>query len=44
MTGTEPQVIVIGMPQLIMRIIVSQHAFSISMLTMPAGVIMHVMP
>ncbi len=44
MTGMAPHIIVIGMPQLIMRVIVSQHIFSISMLIMPAGAIMHVMP
>ncbi len=44
MTGMEPHIIVIGMPQLIRRVIVSQHIFSMSMLIMPAGIIMHVMP
>lgn len=44
MTGMEPHIIVIGIPQLIMRVIVSQQVFSISTLIMPAGIIMHVMP
>jgi hypothetical protein len=35
---------VIGMPQAIMRFIISQHIFSISMLIMPPGIIMQVMP
>lgn len=40
----EPHISVIGTPQLIMRVMVSQHTFSISMLIMPAGLIVHVMP
>jgi hypothetical protein len=42
--GIEPQAIVIGMPQLIMRVIMSQHILSMSMLIMPVGIIVHVMP
>jgi hypothetical protein len=42
--GIEPHIIDIGMPQLIMRIIMSQHILSMSMLIMPVGIIMHVMP
>jgi hypothetical protein len=42
--GIEPHIIVIGMPQLIMRVIMSQHILSMSMLIMPVGIIMHIMP
>ena len=39
-----PHIMVIGMPQAIIRFIVSQHILSISMLIIPAGIIMQVMP
>ena len=42
--GTEPHIMVIGMPQLIMRVIMSQHILSMSMLIMPVGIIVQVMP
>ena len=44
MQGVLPHVRVIGIPQAIMRFIVSQHIFSISMLIMPVGIIMQSMP
>jgi hypothetical protein len=44
MHGVLPHIMVIGIPQDIMRFIVSQHIFSISMLIMPLGIIMQVMP
>ena len=44
MHGVLPHIMVIGMPQDIMRFIVSQHIFSISMLIMPIGIIVQVMP
>jgi hypothetical protein len=44
MHGVLPHIMVIGMPHAIMRFIVSQHIFSISMLIMPLGIIMQVMP
>jgi len=44
MHGVLPHIMVIGMPQAIMRFIVSQHIFSISMLIMPVGIIVQVMP
>ena len=44
MHGVVPHIMVIGMPQAIMRFIVSQHILSISMLIMPVGIIMQSMP
>ncbi len=44
MHGIEPHIMVIGIPQAIIRFIVSQHIFSISMLIMPVGIIMQSMP
>ncbi|MEJ1964127.1 MAG: hypothetical protein WDO56_22325 [Gammaproteobacteria bacterium] len=44
MHGVVPHIMVIGIPQAIMRFIVSQHILSISMLIMPVGIIMQVMP
>jgi hypothetical protein len=44
MHGVEPHIIVIGIPQAIIRFIVSQHILSISMLIMPVGIIMQSMP
>jgi hypothetical protein len=44
MHGVLPHIMVIGMPQAIMRFIISQHILSISMLIMPVGIIMQVMP
>lgn len=44
MQGVLPHIMVIGMPQAIMRFMVSQHIFSISMFIMPVGIIMQVMP
>ena len=44
MHGVEPHIMVIGIPQAIIRFIVSQHILSISMLIMPVGIIMHSMP
>ncbi len=44
MHGVAPHIMVIGMPQAIIRFIVSQHILSISMLIMPVGIIMQVMP
>lgn len=42
--GIVPHITVIGMPQLIILVIVSQHILSMSMLIMPVGIIMHCMP
>jgi hypothetical protein len=42
--GMEPHIRVIGIPQLIIFVIMSQHILSMSMLIMPAGIIMQVMP
>lgn len=42
--GMPPHVTVTGMPQLIMRFMLSQHTFSMSMFIMPIGIIMQVMP
>ena len=44
MHGVVPHIMVIGMPQAIMRFIVSQHILSISMPIMPVGIIVQVMP
>ena len=44
MHGVLPHIMVIGIPQAIIRFIVSQHIFSISMLIMPVGIIVQVMP
>jgi len=44
MQGVLPHIIVIGMPQAIMRFMVSQHILSMSMLIMPIGIIMQLMP
>lgn len=44
MHGVLPHIMVMGMPQAIIRFIVSQHIFSISMLIMPVGIIMQSMP
>ena len=42
--GIVPHIMVIGMPQLIIFVMVSQHILSMSMLIMPVGIIMHCMP
>lgn len=42
--GMLPHIMVIGMPQPIMRSMVSQHILSMSMLIMPVGIIMQTMP
>ena len=42
--GIVPHISVMGMPQLIIFVIMSQHIFSMSMLIMPVGAIVHVMP
>jgi len=42
--GVEPHISVMGMPQLIMLVIMSQHILSISMLIMPVGFIVQLMP
>ncbi len=42
--GMLPHIMVIGMPQLIMRFMLSQHIFSMSMFIMPVGIIMQTMP
>jgi hypothetical protein len=42
--GIVPHIMVIGIPQLIIWVIVSQHILSMSMLIMPVGIIMHCMP
>ena len=44
MQGVLPHIMVIGMPQAIMRSMVSQHILSMSMLIMPIGIIVQVMP
>jgi hypothetical protein len=44
MHGVAPHIMVIGTPQAIMRLIVSQHILSISMLIMPVGIIVQLMP
>lgn len=44
MHGIEPHIIIIGIPQAIMRFIMSQQHFSIAMSIMPMGIIMHIMP
>ncbi|MEJ0084546.1 MAG: hypothetical protein WDO72_02585 [Pseudomonadota bacterium] len=44
MHGVLPHIMVIGMPQSIMRFMVLQHILSISMVIMPVGIIMQVMP
>jgi hypothetical protein len=44
MHGVLPHIMVIGMPQDIIRFIVSQHILSMSMLIMPIGIIMQTMP
>ena len=43
-TGIEPHIMVIGMPQFIICVIMSQHILSMSMLIAPIGIIMQVMP
>ena len=42
--GMEPHISVIGIPQLIMFVIMSQHILSISMLIMPVGFMVQLMP
>lgn len=42
--GIDPHIRVIGMPQLIIFVIMSQHIFSMSMLIMPVGIIMQDIP
>jgi hypothetical protein len=42
--GTEPHIMVIGMPLLSIRVIMSQHILSMSMLIMPVGSIVQLMP
>jgi len=42
--GIWPHIMVIGIPQLIIFVIISQHILSMSMLIMPVGIIMQVMP
>ena len=44
MHGVLPHIMVIGIPQAIMRFIVSQHILSMSMLIMPIGIIVQTMP
>jgi len=44
MHGVSPHIMVIGIPQAIIRFIISQHISSISMLIMPVGIIMQFMP
>ncbi len=44
MHGVLPHIMVIGIPQAIMRFMVSQHISSISMLIIPVGIIMQSMP
>lgn len=44
MHGVLPHIMVIGIPQAIIRFMVSQHILSISMLIMPVGIIMQLMP
>jgi hypothetical protein len=43
MTGIMPHIIVMGMPQLIICIMVSQHILSISMLIAPLGIMVQIM-
>ena len=42
--GIVPHIMVIGIPQATILVIMSQHIFSMSMLIMPVGIIMHCMP
>jgi len=42
--GIEPHIIVMGMPAAIIFIMTSQQALSMSMLIMPVGIIMQVIP
>ena len=42
--GMLPHIMVIGMPQLIICVIMSQHILSMSMLIDPIGIIMQLMP
>ena len=44
MHGVLPHIMVIGMPQAIMRFMLSQHSLSMSMSNEPMGIIMQVMP
>ena len=44
MTGMLPHIMVIGMPQFIICVIMSQHIRSMSMLIAPIGIIMQLMP
>ena len=44
MHGIEPHIMVIGMPQAIIRFIMSQQLLSMSMLIMPLGIIIIIMP
>lgn len=43
-TGMEPHIMVIGMPQFIICVIMSQHILSMSMLIALIGTIMQFMP
>jgi hypothetical protein len=43
-TGMVPHIMVIGMPQFIICVIMSQHILSMSMLIAPIGIIMQFMP
>jgi hypothetical protein len=40
----DPHIMVIGMPQPIMLVIMSQHIFNMSMLIMPVGFMVQLMP
>ena len=42
--GMEPHIMVIGMPQFIIWVIMSQHILSMSMLIMPVGIMVQLMP
>jgi len=42
--GIEPHIMVIGIPQLIVFVIMSQHILSMSMLIMPVGIMAQLMP
>ena len=42
--GMVPHIMVMGMPQFIILVIMSQHILSMSMLIMPVGIIMQLMP
>lgn len=42
--GMAPHITVMGMPQFIILVIMSQHISSMSMLSMPVGSIMQLMP